>query len=92
MGIRVHIWDRAKVRRFITHSLTGGGSHQLGYDALDLDYIKQGNAGGQLGRYEVLSYYLTRSQSISLSFMRAIIRRWDCQLFQQDQAAALYIR
>lgn len=43
------------MRRFITHSLTGGGSHQRGYDALDLDFIKQGNAGGQLGRYEVLS-------------------------------------
>ena len=55
MGIRVHIWDRAKVLRFITHSLTGGGSHRRGYDALDLDFIKQGNAGGQLGQYEVLS-------------------------------------
>ncbi len=55
MGIRVNIWNRAKVRRFITHSLIGGGTHQLGYDALDLDYIKQGNAGGTLGGYAVLS-------------------------------------
>ena len=55
MGIRVHIWNRAKVRRFITHLLIGGGFHQRGYDALDLDFIKQGEAGGQLGQYKVLS-------------------------------------
>jgi hypothetical protein len=55
MGIRVNIWNRAKVRRLITHSLAGGGDHQLGYDSLDLDFIKRGDAGGTLGRYEVLS-------------------------------------
>ena len=55
MGIRVNIWNRAKVRRLITHSLAGGGDHQSGYDALDLDFIKRGNAGGTLGHYEVLS-------------------------------------
>ena len=36
MGIRVNIWNRAKVRRLLTHSLVGGGTHQLGYDALDI--------------------------------------------------------
>jgi hypothetical protein len=55
MGIRVNIWNRAKVRRLITHSLTGGETHQLGYDALDLDFIKHGDAGGGLGSYAVLS-------------------------------------
>ena len=55
MGIRVNIWNRAKVRKLITHSLVGGETHQLGYDALDLDFIKQGDAGGTLGRYAVLS-------------------------------------
>ena len=55
MGIRVNIWNRAKARKLITHSLVGGGTHQLGYDALDLDFIKQGDAGGTLGRYAVLS-------------------------------------
>ena len=54
MGIRANIWNRAKVRKLITHSLIGGGTHQLGYDALDLDFIKQGDAGGTLGRYAVL--------------------------------------
>ena len=54
MGIRVHIWNRAKVRRLITHSLIGGGMHQRGYDALDLDFIKRGEAGGRLGPYKVL--------------------------------------
>ena len=55
MGIRVNIWNRAKVRKVITHYLVSGGTHQLGYDALDLDFIKQGHAGGTLGRYAVLS-------------------------------------
>ena len=54
MGIRVNIWNRAKVRKLITHSLIGGGTHQLGYDALDLDFIKQGDARGTLGLYVVL--------------------------------------
>ena len=54
MGIRVNIWNRAKVSRLITRSLTGGGQHQRGYDALDLDFIKQGDAGGGLGSYAVL--------------------------------------
>ena len=26
-GIRINIWNRAKVRRFITHFLAGGGTH-----------------------------------------------------------------
>ncbi len=30
-GVRINIWNRAKVRRFITHSMAGGGSHKLGY-------------------------------------------------------------
>ena len=34
-GIRINIWNRAKVRRFMTHSLAGGGSHNLGYHALN---------------------------------------------------------
>ncbi len=55
MGIRVHMWNRANVRRLITHPLIGGESHQQGYDALDLYFIKQGEAGGRLGRYMVLS-------------------------------------
>ncbi len=56
MGIRVNIWNRAKVRRLFTHSLVGGGTHQLGYDAVDLEFIKRGDAGGQLGPYDVLRF------------------------------------
>ena len=29
-GIRINIWNRAKVRRFITHFLAGGGTHNRG--------------------------------------------------------------
>ena len=28
-GIRINIWNRAKVRRFMTHSLAGGDNHNL---------------------------------------------------------------
>ncbi len=53
-GIRINIWNRAKVRRFITHSLAGGGSHNLGYHALSWDMILHSNAG-EMGKYGVLS-------------------------------------
>ena len=53
-GIRINIWNRAKVRRFITHSLAGGGSHNLGYHALRWGMILHGNAG-EMGKYAVLS-------------------------------------
>ena len=29
-GIRINIWNRAKICRFLVHSLSGGGSHNLG--------------------------------------------------------------
>ncbi len=28
-GIRINIWNRARVRRFLIHNLAGGGSHNL---------------------------------------------------------------
>ncbi len=60
MGIRVHIWNRAKVRRFITHLLIGGGANQRGYDALDWTLSSKGKLEVGLGstRYSVV--YLTR--------------------------------
>jgi hypothetical protein len=39
----------------VTNSLTGGGNRLLGHDALDLDFIRRGDAGGMLGKYGVLS-------------------------------------
>ncbi len=53
-GIRINIWNRAKVRRFITHSLAGGGSHNLGYHDLSWEMILHGKAG-EMGKYPVLS-------------------------------------
>ncbi len=32
--IHFNIWNRTKVRRFLTHSLAGSGSHNLGHGAL----------------------------------------------------------
>ncbi len=32
-GIRITIWNRTRVRRFLIHNLAGGGSHNLGYHA-----------------------------------------------------------
>ena len=42
------------VRRCITHSLAGGGSHNLGYHALRWEMILHGNSG-KMGKYAVLS-------------------------------------
>ena len=53
-GIRINIWNRAKVRRFLTHSLAGGGSHNRGYHAFRWEMILHGN-GGEMGQYKVLS-------------------------------------
>jgi hypothetical protein len=53
-GIRINIWNRAKVRRFITHFLAGGGTHNRGYHALRWEMILHGNAG-EMGKYAVLS-------------------------------------
>jgi hypothetical protein len=53
-GIQINIWNRAKVQRFITHTLAGGGRHSMGYCALRWEMILHGNAG-ELGKYTVLS-------------------------------------
>ena len=53
-GIQINIWNRAKIRRFLRHTLVGSGSHNLGYDALRWEMILNGNAG-QLGKYAVIS-------------------------------------
>ena len=53
-GIRINIWNRAKVRRLLTHLLAGGGTHNRGYHALRWEYILHGNAG-EMGKYAVLS-------------------------------------
>jgi hypothetical protein len=40
-GIPINIWNRAKFCCFLTHSLAGGGSHNLGYGALKWEIILQ---------------------------------------------------
>ena len=52
-GIRINIWNRAKVRRLLTHSLAGGGTHNRGYHAFRWEMILHGNAG-EFGKYAVL--------------------------------------
>jgi hypothetical protein len=42
------------VRRYIVHTLVGGGGQQGGFDALDYRKIKHGDAG-KLGKYDILS-------------------------------------
>ncbi len=53
-GILICIWNLAKVRRFLTLSLAGDGSHNLDYSALRWEMILHGNAG-EFGKYAVLS-------------------------------------
>ena len=42
------------MRRYIVHTLVGGGGQEGGFDALDYRKIKNGNAG-KLGKYDILS-------------------------------------
>lgn len=53
-GIRCQIWERARVRSLMTHRLSGGGSHNLGYDAVPWEMIVHGNCG-EYGRYSELA-------------------------------------
>ena len=53
-GIRINIWNRAKIRRFSTHKLVGGGTHNRGYHAFRWETILHGNAS-EFGKYAVLS-------------------------------------
>jgi hypothetical protein len=52
-GIPINIWNRAKIRRFLIHSLAGGGSHSLGYHAFIWETILHGSAG-EFGEYTIL--------------------------------------
>ncbi len=54
-GIRINIWNRARVRRFLIDSLAGGDSHNLGYHAFIWETILHGNAG-EFGKYTILKY------------------------------------
>ncbi len=58
-GIRINIWNLATVPRFLTLSQAGGGSHNLGYGALNWEMILHGNAG-KFGKYDVLSILLEK--------------------------------
>ena len=53
-GIKCQIWERARVRSLMTHRLSGGGAHNLGYDAFPWEMIVHGNCGAY-GRYSELA-------------------------------------
>ena len=53
-GIKCQIWERARVRSLMTHRLSGGGPHNLGYDAFPWEMIVHGNCG-EYGRYSELA-------------------------------------
>jgi len=53
-GIRCQIWERARVRSLMTHRLSGGGTHNFGYDAFPWEMIVHGNCG-EYGRYAELA-------------------------------------
>jgi hypothetical protein len=45
-GNRIIIWNRSEVRRFLTHTLAGGGSHNLGNHALRREIIVHWHGNG----------------------------------------------
>jgi hypothetical protein len=78
-GTRIKIWNRAKALRFITHSLAGGGSHNMGYHALRWEMILHVNAG-ELSKYAVLAVL---PDKLFVFCMNTMIHRtplWACLL------------
>ena len=53
--ITCNIWERARIRRNITHSLAGGGTHNLGYHSIKWEAILRGQVD-PLGNYPVAKY------------------------------------
>jgi len=53
-GIRSQMWMRAMKRTLMTHRLSGGGTHNVGYDALRWENMLHGDCG-EYGRYHELS-------------------------------------
>jgi len=53
-GIKTQMWMRAMKRTLMTHCLSGGGTHNIGYDAVRWENIVHGNCG-EYGRYHELS-------------------------------------
>ena len=53
--ITCNIWERARIRRNITHSLAGGGTHNLGYRSIKWEAILHGQVD-PLGNYPVAKY------------------------------------
>ena len=76
-GIKCNIWERAKVRRYLTHELASGDGHNSGFDAFKWESVLRGSAGayGTYGVLEVLpdkigrflfEYYSDLYQSLGL--------------------------
>ena len=56
MGIQINIWERAKVKRHLVHTLSGGGGSMYGgYDALNHMLLVGHGDAGPLGKYPILS-------------------------------------
>ena len=51
--IRCNIWERAKVRRDMTHSLSSRSSHNIGYNTFQWESVLHCDAG-YFGKYSVL--------------------------------------
>ena len=52
MGIQINIWERAKVKRHLVHTLSGGGGYMYGdHDALNHMLLVGHGDSGQLGKF-----------------------------------------
>jgi hypothetical protein len=83
MGIRVNIWERAKVRRYLEHYLEGGGLN--GYDALRHEGILRGDAG-KLGRYDILSFLPDKVARFLYEYHDFRFQRLDLPLIPDDRS------
>jgi hypothetical protein len=76
-GIKCNIWERAKVRRYLTHELASGDGHNSGFDAFKWESVLRGSAGAywtygvlevlpdKIGRF-LFEYYSDLYQSLGL--------------------------
>ena len=83
MGIRLNIWERAKVRRHLEHYLEGGGFN--GYDALRHESILRGDAD-KLGTYDILAFLPDKVARFLYEYHDFRFQRLDLPPIPQDRS------
>jgi hypothetical protein len=84
-GIQCQIWERAKIRTRKTHSLAGGGGHNVGYVALPWDMICTA-AAEHMASTGSLMFFLTRLRVACFNSTQSYMPAKICPNFPMIQA------